>query len=60
MVRPTTIINMNLNELKYYPFMISFNKCTGSCNVSSPKLCIPKETKDKHLIHSQTKMKLMQ
>ena len=51
MVRPTTIINMNLNELKYYQFMISFNKCTGSYNVSSPKLCIPKETKDKHLVH---------
>ena len=44
MVRPT-LINMNLNELKFYPFMISLNKCTGSCNVLSPKICVPKETK---------------
>ena len=26
--------------------MISLNKCTGSCNVLSPKMCVPKETKD--------------
>ena len=45
MVRPT-IIDMNLAELKYYPFIISLNKCTGSCNVLSPKICVPKETKD--------------
>ena len=45
MVRPT-VIDMNPNELKYYPFLISLNKCTGSCNVSSPKICVPKETKD--------------
>ena len=32
MVRPT-IINMNPVELKYYPFMISLNKCTGSCKI---------------------------
>ena len=37
---------MNPSELKYYPFMISLNKCTGSCNVLSPKMCVPKETKD--------------
>ena len=42
MVRPS-LINMNPVELKYYPFMI---KCTGSCNVLSPKICVPKETKD--------------
>ena len=33
-------------ELKYYPFMISLDKCTGSCNVLCPKICVPKETKD--------------
>ena len=42
---------MNPSELKYYPFMISLNvhlfKCTGSCNVLSPKMCVPKEVKDK-------------
>ena len=37
MVRPT-LIDLNPVELKYYPFMISLNKCTESC--------VPKETKD--------------
>ena len=45
MVRPT-LIDMNPNELKYYSFMISLNKCTGSCNVLSPNIRVPKETKD--------------
>ena len=44
MVGPT-IIDMNPVKLKYYPFMISLNKCSGSCNILSPKLCVPKETK---------------
>ena len=51
-VRPT-LINMNPVELKYYPFMISLNKCAGSCIILSPKICILKETKTymlKHLI----------
>ena len=26
--------------------MISLNKCTGSCNVLSTKIFVPKETKD--------------
>ena len=26
--------------------MITLNKCTGSCNVLSPKICGTKETKD--------------
>ena len=45
MVRPT-IIDMNPVEFKYYLFMISVNKCTGSCYVLSPKIYVPKETKD--------------
>ena len=45
MVRPT-LIDMNPDELRYYPFMISLNKCTGSCNALSPKICVPKETND--------------
>ena len=44
-VKPT-LIDMNPVELKYYPFMISLNKCTGSCNVLSPKVGVAKETKD--------------
>ena len=45
MVIPT-LIDMNPVEFKYYPFMISLNKCTGSCNVLSRKICVLKETKD--------------
>ena len=45
MVRPT-LIDMNPNELKYYPFMISSNKYAETCNVLSPKICVPKETKE--------------
>ena len=44
-VRPT-LIYLNPIELKYYPFMISLEKCTGSCNVLSPKICVPRGTKD--------------
>ena len=45
MVRPT-LIDLNLVELKYYPFIISLDKCNGSCNVLSPKIHVPKETKN--------------
>ena len=45
MVRPT-LIDMNPVEQKYSSYMICLNKCTGSCNVLSPKVCVPKETKD--------------
>ena len=44
MVRPT-LIDLNPIELKYYQFMISLDKCTGSCNALSPKICVLKETK---------------
>ena len=37
MVRPT-LIGLNPVELKYYPFAISLDKCTGSCNVLFPKI----------------------
>ena len=48
MIRPT-LIGLNPVELKYYPSMISIGKCTGSCNVLSPKICVPNETKDINL-----------
>ena len=32
MVRPT-LIHLNPVELKYYPFLISLNKCNGILNV---------------------------
>ena len=41
-----TLIDLNLVELKYYPFMISLDKCSGSCYILSPQMCVPKETKD--------------
>ena len=44
-VRPA-LIDLNHVELKHYPFAISIDKCTGSCNVLIPKMCVPKETKD--------------
>ena len=45
MVR-TTLIDLNPVDLKQYPFINSLNKCIGSCNALSPKICVPKETKD--------------
>ena len=40
MIRPT-FIDLNLVE----PFMISWDKYKGSCNVLSPKICVLKENK---------------
>ena len=43
------LINLNVAELNYYPFMISVDKCNGSCNVAdslSIKTCVLSETKD--------------
>ena len=45
LVRPT-LIDKNPAELKYYSFIISLNKCTESCNILSPKICVPNETED--------------
>ena len=42
MVRPT-LIELSPVELKYYLFMISLDKCRGSCNVLSPEVCVPRE-----------------
>ena len=44
-VRPT-FIDLNDVQLNYYPFMIGWDKCSGSYNVLSPKISVPKETKD--------------
>ena len=44
MVRPT-LIDLNPVELRYYPFMISLNKCTGGCSVLSPKYVFQKKQK---------------
>ena len=45
------LIDLNLVEFNCYPFMISPDKCNGSCNTVddlSTKLCVPRKTKDKH------------
>ena len=52
MIRPT-FIDLNRVELKYYAFMICFDKCTGRFNVLSPKTCFPKETKDTNVKSSK-------
>ena len=44
-IRPI-LIDLSPVELKYYPFRINLDKCTGRCNVLSPKICVPKGTKD--------------
>ena len=52
MIRPT-VIDLNPAELKCYTFMISLDKCSGSCNVLSPKNVFQKEQRKymlKHLI----------
>ena len=45
LVRPT-LINLNTVQLKLYPFMISLDNCSGTCNVLSQKIYVLKETKD--------------
>ena len=47
-VRPE-IINVNNNELVFYPFSIKTSKCSGSCNsINDPyaKVCVPDVIKD--------------
>ena len=41
-----TIIDLITIELKYYPIMISLDKCSESYSVLSPKICALKKTKD--------------
>ena len=59
------LIELNSAELKYYPFMINLEKSTGSCNFLSPKICVPKETKDInvkgfHIIRKKSEAKTIQ
>ena len=47
MVRPT-VIDLNPVELKYYPFMVSLDKRSGSCNAVddlSTKICVSSKRK---------------
>ena len=45
MVRPS-LINLNHVELKYYPFMISIDKYSRSCNAWYAKISVLKQAKD--------------
>ena len=40
----STLIDINTIVLKFDLFMISLDKCSGSCNFLSPKICVPKKT----------------
>ena len=43
------IININTNELVFYPYSIKINKCKGSCNTTNDpyaKLCVPDAIKN--------------
>ena len=47
MTRPT-LIDINPVKFNYYPFMISLDKCNGSCNNAdhlSDKVCVPSKAK---------------
>ena len=51
MVRPN-LIDVNPFELKFYPFMVSIDKCSGSFNVFSSKICVQKKkNKNKNKRH---------
>ena len=48
MSRPK-IMNLNPNESVFYPYSISINKCSGSCNNINnlfAKMCVPDITKN--------------
>ena len=43
------IINIKTNELVFYPYSITINKCKGSCNTINnlcAKLCVPDVVKN--------------
>ena len=51
MARPT-LTDSNSAELRNYPFMVSFDKCNGSCNnLDNPsrRFCLLNKTKNVHL-----------
>ena len=48
-----TLIHLNPIELNYYPFIISLDKCNGSCNAIndlSMKISVPSKTKHVNVI----------
>ena len=52
------IINVNTNELMFYPYSITINKCKGSCNtINDPyaKLCVPDTFKNINVKNQRNK-----
>ena len=52
LARPTHV-DLNLNKLHYYPFMISLDRChrrRKTLNDFASKICFPNETEDVKLI----------
>ena len=54
----TTLIDLNPEEynlgLRYYPFMVNLDRCSGSCNkfdYSSGRICVPNETENVKIIY---------
>ena len=48
MVRPM-FIDLNLDELHYYQFIINMNRCKGSCNIAEDpfsSICVPNKIED--------------
>ena len=48
-VNRAIFIELDLVELSYYPYMISLEKCDGSCNAFDGlciKVCVPSKMKD--------------
>ena len=44
-----TIVSINSNKILLYPFTVSVNKCSGSCNtIDDPyvRVCVPNEVKN--------------
>ena len=51
MVR-STLIDLNLNEIHYYPFIISMNRCDGSWNTTEDcfgRIWVPNKMEDMNL-----------
>ena len=49
-----TLIDVNPNEPLYYPFVVSLDKCRGSCNtIGGPyaRLCVSNKAKNKNVLN---------
>ena len=45
----TSLVNLNSNEIIFYPFIVSINKCSGYCNITNDsyaRVCEPDNAKN--------------